>query len=127
MLCLRLLLAVFMCVAQLTAKNFISPHELSTLARAFHVFTGRALPVTSRGQDRTHVLLRFDHRRRVDIGVAPFSSDGLWIQDYLQKLKIPYLTFRAAIAGIATGPHIHVGLPSHRLAKRVRRSHRKRR
>jgi len=34
--------------------------------------------------------------------------------DFLQRNGIPYLAFRAAIPGTATGPHIHIGRPSHR-------------
>jgi hypothetical protein len=34
---------------------------------------------------------------------------------YLRGAGIPFLAFRTAIAGSSTGPHIHVGYPSHRL------------
>ena len=34
---------------------------------------------------------------------------------YLRSNGIPYIAFRSAVAGAATGAHIHVGYPSHRL------------
>ena len=33
---------------------------------------------------------------------------------YLQSHGIPFSAFRTAIPGVATGPHIHIGMPSHR-------------
>jgi len=34
--------------------------------------------------------------------------------NFLQRNAIPFLAFRGAIPGTATGPHIHIGRPSHR-------------
>ena len=42
------------------------------------------------------------------------SLEGRALLDYLQRNGIPYLAFRSAIPGTATGPHIHIGRPSHR-------------
>jgi hypothetical protein len=36
----------------------------------------------------------------------------------LKTEKIPFLVFRHAIPGVATGPHIHIGFPSHRYLPR---------
>jgi hypothetical protein len=35
--------------------------------------------------------------------------------DYLRTNGIPFLSFRSAIPGVATGAHIHIGYPSHRM------------
>jgi hypothetical protein len=35
---------------------------------------------------------------------------------YLRANGIPFTAFHFAVPGKATGPHIHIGLPSHRIA-----------
>jgi hypothetical protein len=56
-----------------------------------------------------------DHRNRVDVALNPETSEGLWLRQLLEKLHIPYLAFRSAVAGAATAPHIHIGTGSSRL------------
>jgi hypothetical protein len=53
-----------------------------------------------------------DHRGRIDVAVNPDSEEGQWLRRYLETERIPYLAFRGALAGAATGPHIHIGPPS---------------
>jgi hypothetical protein len=86
------------------------------LAKAFQVQFQAALPVSARGETAVHRALGFDHRGRVDLGLSPDSPEGLWVRRYLTQHQIPYIAFRAAVAGSATAPHIHLGLPSPRLA-----------
>jgi hypothetical protein len=50
----------------------------------------------------------------MDISLHPDSPEGLSLLKFLQRNGIPYLAFRGAIPGTATGPHIHIGQPSHR-------------
>jgi hypothetical protein len=76
---------------------------------------GRALPVTAFGQSATHTRLGWDHSNSFDVGVHPDSPEGQALIAYLRGAGIPFLAFRTAIAGSSTGPHIHVGYPSHRL------------
>lgn len=57
-----------------------------------------------------------DHRGRVDVALTPDSVEGLWLRRLLENMRIPYLAFKGALAGAATGPHIHIGLGSSRLA-----------
>jgi hypothetical protein len=57
-----------------------------------------------------------DHHNAVDVALHPDSSEGRALINYLQGRGIPFLAFRGAIPGIATGPHIHIGSPSHRLS-----------
>lgn len=76
---------------------------------------GRALPVSALGQTATHGRLGFDHSRAVDVAVHPDSAEGRALMAYLQSQGITFIAFRAAVPGSATGPHIHIGPPSHRV------------
>ncbi|HLN98211.1 MAG TPA: hypothetical protein VK208_07090 [Pyrinomonadaceae bacterium] len=77
---------------------------------------GHLLPTSAIGQSITHNRLGYDHRNAVDVALHPDSSEGKALISYLQSQGIPFLAFRAAIPGVATGPHIHIGNPSHRLS-----------
>lgn len=77
---------------------------------------GRSLPTSAIGQSATHNALGYDHRNAVDVALHPDSMEGKTLISYLQSRGIPYLAFRAAVPGVATGPHIHIGNPSHQLA-----------
>jgi hypothetical protein len=77
---------------------------------------GRVLPISAYGQSPTHDRLGFDHRHSMDVAVHPDSAEGRALMAYLQSQGIPYTAFRAPLAGNATGAHIHIGLPSRRLA-----------
>ena len=74
----------------------------------------KQLPVAVFGQGAIHEKWRLDHRNAMDISLHPDSSEGQALLSFLQKNGIPFLAFRAAIPGTATGPHIHIGRPSHR-------------
>lgn len=76
---------------------------------------GRLLPVSALGQSATHDRLGYNHRNAVDVALHPDSVQGRALIDYLQSQGIPYLAFRAAVPGVATGPHIHIGSPSNRI------------
>ena len=76
---------------------------------------GRQLPISALGQSNTHNRLGFDHRNSVDVAVHPDSAEGKALTEYLRTNGIPFLAFRSAIRGVATGAHIHIGNPSHRL------------
>jgi hypothetical protein len=77
---------------------------------------GKLLPTSAVGQSATHNQLGWDHRNAVDVAVHPDSTEGRALINYLQNQGIPFLAFRGAIPGVATGPHIHIGSPSHRLS-----------
>jgi hypothetical protein len=91
--------------------------ETPRIEKYFRQSFGRALPVTALGQSHTHNRLGFDHRDAVDVGLHPDSVEGRQLIDYLRKAGIPFLAFRQAIPGTATGPHIHIGNPSRRLGR----------
>jgi len=79
---------------------------------------GRPLPTTAFGQSDIHDRWGLDHRQGLDVGLHPDSPEGIALVDYLRNENIPYLVFRHAIPGVATGPHIHIGRPSHRYLRR---------
>jgi len=74
----------------------------------------KELPIAVFGQGAIHNRWRLDHRNSMDISLHPDSAEGQALLNYLQRNGIPYLAFRSAIPGTATGPHIHIGRPSHR-------------
>ncbi|HEV2862377.1 MAG TPA: hypothetical protein VGX48_15300 [Pyrinomonadaceae bacterium] len=76
---------------------------------------GRQLPVSAFGQTDLHNRMNFDHRNSMDVALHPDSAEGRALLEYLRSQGIPFLAFRGAISGTATGPHIHVGRPSHRI------------
>jgi hypothetical protein len=73
---------------------------------------GRGLPVTAFGQTATHDRLRFDHRDAIDVALHPDSNEGRSLLAYLRQTGIPFIAFRGAVPGAATGAHIHIGHPS---------------
>lgn len=77
---------------------------------------GRQLPISAYGQSALHNRWGLDHRNAMDVGVSPDSVEGQALMGFLRANGIPFAAFRGAIPGSATGPHIHIGLPSHRYA-----------
>ena len=76
----------------------------------------RPLPLSSFGQSEIHNRWGLDHRNGMDVNLHPDSPEGRALIVFLRSESIPFLTFRTAIPGVATGPHIHVGNPSPRVS-----------
>jgi hypothetical protein len=74
----------------------------------------RPLPIAVFGQGAIHNQWRLDHRNAMDISLTPDDPEGQALINFLQSNGIPFSAFRTAIPGVATGPHIHIGMPSHR-------------
>ena len=91
--------------------------EAPQIQRYFAQSFGRQLPVTALGQSETHNRLGFDHHDSMDIALHPDSTEGKALIQQLRKMGIPFIAFRGAVPGASTGPHIHVGRPSGRLAR----------
>jgi len=72
------------------------------------------LPIAVFGQGAIHNQWRLDHRNAMDISLNPDGAEGQALMNFLQLNGIPFSAFRGAIPGVATGPHIHIGMPSHR-------------
>ena len=82
--------------------------------RFFHDSFKMQLPVGVFGQGAIHDRWRLDHRNAMDVSLHPDGPEGQSLMNYLRANGIPFLAFRSAIPGTATGPHIHIGRPSHR-------------
>ena len=74
----------------------------------------KPLPIAVFGQGAIHDRWRLDHRNAMDISLYPDTTEGQALMNFLRTNGIPFLAFRQAIPGTATGPHIHIGRPSHR-------------
>ena len=95
--------------------------SLSEAGSVMQFFTqnfGRQLPVSSFGQSPVHDRWGFAHHNAMDVGVNPDSAEGRALMGYLRSAGIPFTAFRFAIPGTATGPHIHIGRPSHKITPR---------
>jgi hypothetical protein len=88
------------------------------LQRLFAARFGRPLPISAFGQTPMHDRMGFDHHNALDVAVQPDSPEGQVLQDYLRTEGIPFIAFRGAVPGSASGAHIHVGQPSPRIAVR---------
>lgn len=77
---------------------------------------GRALPVSAMGQTELHDRLKYDHHEAMDVALHPDSKEGRALIAYLRQTGTPFIAFRRRINGLATGPHIHIGNPSPKLA-----------
>lgn len=100
-----------------------SPWSLARAGAIERFFTarfGRKLPVSARGQTELHDRLGFDHRHALDVAVHPDTVEGRALLDYLKRERIPFIAFRHAERGAATGAHVHIGEPSAK--KPVRRA-----
>lgn len=74
----------------------------------------RPLPVSTFGQGAIHDRWRLDHHNAIDVSLPPDGPEGQALLGYLRSNGIPFTAFRQAIPGTATGPHIHIGRPSHK-------------
>jgi len=84
------------------------------IQRFFQDTFKKPLPVAVFGQGAIHDRWRLDHRNAMDISLHPDGPEGQALLGFLRNSGIPFLAFRFAIPGTATGPHIHIGRPSHR-------------
>jgi len=93
-----------------------NPAIFARVETAFETHFGKPLPVSAMGETAVHRALGFNHTGRVDVAVNPDQPEGVWLRQYLGQNHIPYLAFRQAVPGKATGAHIHIGLGSPRIA-----------
>jgi hypothetical protein len=101
-------------------NGLFSLADLTTISSQFQKRFHHALPVSALGQTLVHQSMGLDHRNRVDIALNPDQSEGVWLRQLLERLHVPYLAFRNAMAGAATAPHIHIGIGSTRLKLALR-------
>lgn len=86
-----------------------TPAVLLTIETAFRRQFRKPLPISAEGDTALHRALGFDHSGRVDVAIHPDQVEGVWLRKFLENMRVPYYGFRAAIAGSATAPHIHIG------------------
>lgn len=89
--------------------------EVAKIEGFFTSIFGSGLPISALGQTATHDRMRFDHHNAVDVALHPESAEGRSVLNYLRQAGIPFIAFRGAVPGAATGAHIHIGKPSPRL------------
>lgn len=95
--------------------------SLAAVPALARFFAGRfGHPISALGQTTAHDRLGFDHHNAVDVALHPDSAEGRALMEHLRASGIPFLAFRAARAGVATGAHLHVGEPSARLSSESR-------
>jgi hypothetical protein len=83
---------------------------------AFMEKFAKPLPISANGDTSLHRSMGFDHRGRIDVALNPDQPEGSWLRQYMTSHKLPYFAFRGAIAGKATGAHIHLGPQSGKFA-----------
>ena len=88
--------------------------QASSIQSFFQQTFKRPLPIAVFGQGAIHNQWRLDHRNAMDISLRPDEPEGQALINFLRQNGIPFSAFRTAIPGVATGPHIHIGMPSHR-------------
>lgn len=76
----------------------------------------RPLPVSAFGQTPLHDRMGFDHHNALDVALHPDSAEGRALMVHLRTAGIPFIASWGAVAGMASGAHIHVGQPSPRIA-----------
>ena len=91
-----------------------SRQDAPKLQRFYFETFGRTLPISASGQTATHDRMRFDHRNAIDVALHPDSLEGRTLLGYLRQVGIPFMAFRNAVPGAATGAHIHIGRASPR-------------
>lgn len=79
---------------------------------------GKPLPLANKGQGSIHNKWGYDHRNAADVSLDPSTREGQRFGEYLRQQNIPFLAFTSAIPGVATGPHYHLGAPSHKTNQR---------
>jgi hypothetical protein len=96
-------------------KDTLSDRDFLYIETAYYEEFSKPLPVSARGATVVHRSLGFDHRDRFDVALNPDQQEGRWLIRLLERLGVPYIPYRRAVAGKSTGAHIHVGLPSPRV------------
>ncbi|HYL99040.1 MAG TPA: hypothetical protein VEZ90_08815 [Blastocatellia bacterium] len=105
-------------VIRYTGSTQWSLKDASKVESFYESQFGQQLPISAFGQTAVHDRLGFDHHDAMDVAIQPDSPRGEALMEYLRKAGIPFIAFRHAVPGSATGAHIHIGKPSHRIAPR---------
>ncbi|HKA16860.1 MAG TPA: hypothetical protein VKN18_00960 [Blastocatellia bacterium] len=91
--------------------------DAAKIQNFFALRFNHALPISAFGQTPVHDQLGFDHHNSIDVALSPDGTEGRTLMEYLRSMGIPFIAFRQAVPGSATGAHIHIGYPSKRIAR----------
>lgn len=97
-----------------SGAGFWSLSQAGKIEAFFQQTFKRPLPIAVFGQGAIHNQWHLDHHNAMDVSLNPDGAEGQALMEYLRSNGIPFSAFRMAIPGVATGPHIHIGTPSHR-------------
>lgn len=89
--------------------------DINKIDAFFRLKFNRPLPVSAIGHTATHEQLGFDHHDAIDVALHPDSAEGQELINFLRTQGISFIAIRGAIAGSATGAHIHIGPASRRI------------
>ncbi|MCI0661694.1 MAG: coiled-coil domain-containing protein 22 [Acidobacteria bacterium] len=89
--------------------------DINKIDAFFRLKFNRPLPVSAIGHTVTHAQLGFDHHDAIDVALHPDSAEGQDLINFLRSQGISFIAIRGAIAGSATGAHIHIGPASKRI------------
>jgi hypothetical protein len=89
-------------------------NDINKVSRFFVEKFGNPLPISAYGQSEIHDRMGFAHYNAIDVSLHPDSREGQALMEFLRSSGIPFLAFRHAVPGSATGAHIHIGKPSSR-------------
>ncbi len=92
-----------------------SDEDMLAVDRLYFEFWTPAAAGERRRATDLHRSMGLDHTGRVDVALHPDDDEGDFLIALLESWGIPFLAFRSAVPGQATGPHIHIGLPSPRI------------
>lgn len=92
--------------------------RLPEVQSAYQTAFKKNLPLANKGQGSIHNKWGYDHRNSADVSLNPSTPEGQQFTQKLREMNVPFLAFNQAIPGVATGPHIHIGFPSHRTTQK---------
>lgn len=98
-----------------TGFDIYEMDALGEIDELYYQAFGVPPPISADGDTALHRSMGLDHTGRVDIALHPDSEEGIYLAFLLEGWGIPYIAFRSAVPGQATGPHFHVGPPSDRI------------
>jgi len=99
-------------IERFVGKNEFTTTDFSKVQAAYTARFSHGLPISANGETAVHRSMGFDHAGRIDVALYPDSAEGQWLRRFLTANRIPFFAFRGAVAGQATGAHIHMGPPS---------------
>jgi hypothetical protein len=102
-------------IIRFTGKTAWSLTAMPLIEEFYENLFGQILPISAYGQTPLHNHFGLAHQNAIDVALHPDSPEGKALIEYLRESGTPFIAFRAAVPGSATGAHIHIGPPSQRI------------